>query len=680
MTIRAVAAGLLIGVFLAAFGYVGDWVLKLPYVAYDLMPVSVFGLLVLGIILVNPLLSGLRRRPVRGAEWATICCLAMVACVIPGPALLSQFHNVLATPVFEAKSRPGWQQHGDRPALMDCVPAPMLVDEHQGQDVLSGFRYGLGKAKGMQPISRVPWRAWAGPYGFYLPLVVMGFVASICLMLILHPQWAHREHLRYPIAEVAGMLIGQAGGAGSVVRHRAFWIGFAISAGVLAVNGLKAYFPGFIEIPMRVDLTPLSEQWPAMREVPHRWTLIRPTVYFSVLGLAFLVSSEVAFSVGISHVAFAVVFAALTATGVDVSNNYMSGGVPSFQLFGSFLGGGLFILYVGRKFYWSVLQQAAGIDRGDPVEGHVVWACRTLILVTLASIVLLRVAVGLDLLTATLVVMLFGLAFLIVARINLETGLLFVQPTWQGVAILLGAFGIVAMGPRTLIIVALLGTALTIDPRVCLMPLVGNGLKLAEGQRVRPGRIGAWMLVVLLLGLVVAVPLTLYVQYNVGGSLLYPWADKAAMLPFNMLERSVDQLAARGELETAGAATGVGGLARLARMKPDPRFLWAAAAGVVLVFACGAARLRWTWWPIHPVMFMVWGTMVSAMFGASFLAGWLIKALVIRFGSRGAYARARVFFVGLIAGGMVAGVGWMIVGTAYYASTGAVPPAIKTHP
>ncbi|HUS48423.1 MAG TPA: DUF6785 family protein, partial [Phycisphaerae bacterium] len=212
MTIRALLIGLVIGLIIATFGYVNDWVFGLPYVASDLMPASVFGLLVLGLLLVNPLLRRLTRRELKGGEWAVIYCLMLAACVIPGPALLWQFHNALVMPASEQRLRPGWRA-SEHPPLLEYVPEIMLVEgasrlgipgavAEEHDEVVTGFVQGLGKPGQYIPVSQVPWRAWRRPLSFYLPLVMLAFVAMICMALIVHRQWAYREHLQYPMAEV----------------------------------------------------------------------------------------------------------------------------------------------------------------------------------------------------------------------------------------------------------------------------------------------------------------------------------------------------------------------------------------------------------------------------------------------------------------------------------------------
>ena len=53
--------------------------------------------------------------------------------------------------------------------------------------------------------------------------------------------------------------------------------------------------------------------------------------------------------------------------------------------------------------------------------------------------------------------------------------------------------------------------------------------------------------------------------------------------------------------------------------------------GLGLVLAFTAGRLRYAWWPIHPILFAVLGTYQSNTLSMSFLVGWLIKTLVSRF-------------------------------------------------
>jgi len=117
------------------------------------------------------------------------------------------------------------------------------------------------------------------------------------------------------------------------------------------------------------------------------------------------------------------------------------------------------------------------------------------------------------------------------------------------------------------------------------------------------------------------------------------------------------------------------GLTRL-----DGRFLWPAAIGLGLALAAGALRLRFSWWPIHPVLFLVWGTFPAGCLAASFLLGWLIKSVICRLGGGKAFEANKPLFVGLIAGEFLAGIFWMGFGLLYYVVHAKVGPAVRVHP
>ena len=90
--------------------------------------------------------------------------------------------------------------------------------------------------------------------------------------------------------------------------------------------------------------------------------------------------------------------------------------------------------------------------------------------------------------------------------------------------------------------------------------------------------------------------------------------------------------------------------------------------------------MRLPWWPIHPILFLVWGTWPASNFAVSFLLGAMIKWSVVRLGGEQSYRTVRPFMVGLIAGELLAAIGWSIVGMAYYAATGMQPSVYRILP
>ena len=101
--------------------------------------------------------------------------------------------------------------------------------------------------------------------------------------------------------------------------------------------------------------------------------------------------------------------------------------------------------------------------------------------------------------------------------------------------------------------------------------------------------------------------------------------------------------------------------------------VWCLVAGAVLVLLFTAARLRYPWWPLHPLMFALWATGHIRHFAGAFFLGWVIKVLVTKYGGTRLYGRLKPLMIGLIAGEILGAVLPCIVGAIYYACTGEPP-------
>jgi len=707
MTIRALLIGIVVAVLLAGFGYYNDSVLRLTMVVGNHLPISVFGLLLLAVMVLGPVLWLIHRRlRARPAELALIVALMLVACAIPGSGLMRTFLCSLAMPIQHNESTTAWKQTN----VLEYAPETMLPEygralrqQAQGLDendprrrqlleeaaqikreVIDDFQAGKkdrGRAFALwevfrdDPVTRktranVPWSGWDKTLSFWLPVIALTAVCVICMSLIVHRQWASRERLRYPIVELTNALIEQEEGkaAPPVLRNRLFWIGFAVVFCIHGVNGLATLYPGdMIKIPLTFPMPQIGQAWPKLAQASMGWRLLSPTIWPTVVAFAFFLASDVSFSLGMTQAISVPLLAALTLAGIDVSFDYMEGGPPAWQLFGSFLGLGIMLAYMGRRHYWNVLKQALTFRRQEGVGRYAGWACRVFLISAVAMVLLLsveRFGVGLDWPFAVLVFFLVMLMFLVMARINAESGLFFIQPYWQPLGVMLGLFGAAALGPKAIVILGLLCAVLTIDPRETLMPFMVNGLKMCDDQKIRPGRVGLAAGGTYLLALAFAVIIVFWASYNHGGPMKDKWASGAvARFTFNSGSKHISQLEYRGQLETSQQMNWA---QRVGAANPDPRFLWSVGIGVALVLVCSVLRLRYTWWPLHPVIFLVWMTFPLSHFSHSFLLGWLIKVGVTKFGGGRAYRRTIPLMIGIIAGDLLGGLVFMVHGAAYY--------------
>ncbi len=720
MTLRAILLGLLVALALASAGYFNDIWLSFPAIGGNLMPTHAFGLLMVALLAVNPLLRLLGRWKFSAGELVVMLSLVLMGSVIAGSGLLWVFPHPIITPIEDQTRRPGWQQAD----LLQYVPPAMMVEqvyrkygrEHgirrmpaepwqqaiergveegvvpgadlkhlrrQRDDIFTDYMQGKGRGgKPLIGFAQVPWYAWRKTLAFWFAVLGLNFIAGLAAAVVVHRQWSRREHLAFPIAVVVGGLIEPPSGRrlfNDVFRNKGFWTAFVLVFGVLAVNGCHAWWPGFIAIPTGIDLRPLRDILGAVGKVP--WVnLLEVRFYFAAIGLAYFLTSEASLSLGLSAWLYVLAAAPLVAAGVDMQTDVLAGGLPAFMYFGAYLGLAVMVLYLGRRFYWAVLKRSLWLGGQEDVLPREVAACRVLVMASAALVGLLWWT-GLHPLLATAFVALTGMLFLMVGRINVTTGLFIIQPFWHPVTVLAAVFGAYALGPQALVILAMLSVVVTIDPRIAVVPLALNAIRLGEMNKLKPGRLAGWMGAAVILAMIVAVGVTVWGMYDLGvqgvDSGGTQWALVVARMPFDMLQRAVDKLSATDSLQAASAPTT---LSRLARPDPTPHFFTAAGIGFALVMACSYLRLRLPRWPLHPMLFLVWGSRWTTEFAPSFLLAWLIKTQIMRYGGQTYYRRARPFFIGLMAGEFTAGIFWGAIGVGYYLLTGVTGPSFSVRP
>jgi len=85
-----------------------------------------------------------------------------------------------------------------------------------------------------------------------------------------------------------------------------------------------------------------------------------------------------------------------------------------------------------------------------------------------------------------------------------------------------------------------------------------------------------------------------------------------------------------------------------------------ASGGLVTVFL-GAMRLRFWWWPFHPIGYLaanVWG---SQWWYMPMFVGWGLKTLAIRYGGLRVYQQTVPLAIGVIVGSQLVAMAWPVV-------------------
>ncbi|HEX2949312.1 MAG TPA: DUF6785 family protein [Armatimonadota bacterium] len=704
MTLRSVLLGLLGAAFICGTSYFNDAVMHQTYMVGNNMPLAVYGALVLFLLLINPLLYFIGKRfSFSGRELAVVLVLTLSACCIPGSGLLRTFTTSLIMPYHIARTTPGWGDH----KILERVPSRMFpaVNKQNEDKVLDGFVRGQGVSeedntsakipwwnvgqrihattKGLvDKLHVIPWGAWIPTLSFWIPLVLILWVGLLGLSMVVHRQWADHEQLPYPIANFANALLPEGKQALSEIFHnKLFWIGMIFVMIIHLNNYACIWFPQqLIKMPMTLNFTSLVPLFPTLVRGGGTTYVLNPTLYFTAIAFAYFLSTDVSLALGIGPIIWFTVVGILMSYGISVGGVMThTPTIATFMTFGAYLGFLMVLIFIGRRFYKEIFQRALCLSRSiSDKHAECVWGARLFLAAMLVFIASLCIFGKLDWIMAVVFTVFVVMNFLVISRILAETGAFFIQSNMYASAVLVGLFGGEGLGTSTLIILVMLTAVFLTDPREAFMPFMVNSFKLLDQKAVKIGKVSGFVVVALLLGIGIALPVSMYFQYSRGADRSDKWAcEQVPSSGFNAVLSTEQKLEAQGKLEQASTVSALG---HFANFSPDPKFMLALGAGLLLTLLFTVGRLRFTKWPIHPVMFLIWNTYPGYAFAFSFLIGWLVKVLATKYGGGKGYRTIKPLMFGLIAGEMTAGLIIIIIGAIYYLKTGQSPQSFRITP
>ena len=557
--------------------------------------------------------------------------------------------------------------------LVDAM-FPGLLQSWQERDdaVVQSFQTGLGQGTIHLAPNRVPWGAWDRTLLlFWGPLLLVLCLAYIGFALVAQRQWAEHEHLPFPIVTFTESILPDPGSAAnrSVFRHRGFWICAVVIALWHVNNYAVRWWPDtLIEIPRTFNLSPLRSLVPIPWD---SWRLLDPIIYFTIVGLAYFVSSEASLSVGLAPFIYALVAGMLGSYGIILGGaNWNSPRTTNYVMLGGYCGLFLMLLYSGRRHFGCVFKRAFGLRVGDLVHPHEKWGGRLFLVAAAGFVLVLRLG-GVHLVWGLWYLLLLWIVYTVVARIVAETGMILIHPVLFPGILAAGFWGAQTLGLDQIVAIATVSTVIGVGCHVTMLPLMSQALRLSRG---RESRIAAWCTVSLVVALVVAIPVTIYLQYDFGATANNDgWTHWLPYSGLEAAERIATKLDAQGMLH-GGAPAAASLPATLGSMLGRASFIGFAIALLgVIVFE--VIRLRWRAWPFHPIMFVVLDFWVSRQLAVSFLIGWAIKTGVCRYGGARLYQRLKPVMLGLIAGDMLGQLIISIACTLYGLHTGKPPKA-----
>lgn len=586
----------------------------------SLMPhvMFVLFLLTVGNMLVRRRWPGAALNP---GELLTVYVMLTIGSVVCGHDSIEILVSMIPYAYRGATPENGWEKFHPYLPKFVLLDAPEIVrGYYEGGSTMYDWRVVL---------------AWGRPMLWWASFIFV-LVASLFLInVLLRKQWTENEKLSYPVIQIPLLVTTQ---TRRLFSTRLLWYGFAIAAGIDFLNGLSHLYPAVPHIPV-VHIDNLKNYfterpWNAVGQM---WFSLYPFA----IGVCFFLPLDLAFSCWFFFLFFQAQKVLGSAFGVAVP------GFPfvNDQTAGGYLALCLIALWVSRRYLRDLALHLVGWRRLDESKEALPYRTAGLLLLgclTYLGLFLHWLGMSVPVVIAFLVIYL-GIAVAI-ARMRAELGppahdLHYAGPD-QMLPRVLGMQPLGALGPYTLTALSLTWFFNRAYRGHAIAPSL-EGFKVAQETGMSARRMLAAMLVALALGIAGGFWAMLHVGYKYG-------MEASAVGPgwwfgFEPYSRNLHPWISNPQPPNTPAtiATGV---------------------GLVGALVLAALRMRFAWWPFHPVGYAVSGSWSMEQLWFPIFVSWLLKWVILHYGGAKAYRRAVPFFIGLALGEFVVGCMWDIHG------------------
>lgn len=473
----------------------------------------------------------------------------------------------------------------------------------------------------------------------WLPVVLIwSFIIAtllftmLCINAILRKQWTENERLSYPLVQLPLQITSeQAFTKSGMFYNWLFYAGFFVAFSIDLINSLNVYFPSIPTVftPGRGQSFFNANDWVTAKP----WNAIGWTplsFYPFIIGLGMLMPVDFLFSCWFFYLFWKMehVITVMMAWDQDPRFPY-----DNNQAFGAYFAFCVFSLYLSRGYLRDVLKKVLGRpspinDEDEPIRYRGAFLG---IFAGMAVLVLFSNAIGMGYFLPIIFFIIYFALALAITRMRAELGtpihdLHFTGPDWI-LAEVYGQRG--SFTPGQLVGFTLyywFNRAYRSHP----MPHQLEAFKMAEQTRSEFKK-WFWGLAAFgFIGAVVAFWAVLQLMYSYGAS------AKSAMTfgpeAYTRMETWV-KTPKNGSFSASIAI----------------------AVGFLMVLFLQWMRIRFIWWPFHPLAFALTSSWEINLVWLPLFLAWLTKVCILRYGGRGGFQRSIPFFMGLIIGQFVLG-------------------------
>jgi len=576
----------------------------------------VFTLLIL--MLLNVLLKKLSSRLViKQGELLIIYIMLSQASALAGHSMMQLLPPIIAAPYGLATPENEWQDLFGR-----YIPKWLAVSD---EGALNDYIKGAKGASTLYTIRHI--KAWLLPVIFWSIFICVLMFTTICINVIIRKQWTDRERLTYPIVQLPYEMTDRKSG---FFKNKLMWISFIVIGGINVINGLHFFFPSIPYLrfkPYDIGTFFTNRPWNALG---YTAITFRPFI----MGLVFLIPLDIIFSCWFFFFFWKAQLILGSALGWSQRPEFPE------QTAGAYIALFFISLWLGRHhlilMFKSVLNIAKNEEAYDDSTEPMRYKTAVIgIICGFAFILCFCWKAGMSLWAAGIFFALYLMTIIGVTRIRAEVGSPIHDLHFAGPEVLMvDAMGSRKLGPVNQTIISFFWF-LTRAHYSDVMPHQLEGFKLADRAKMNNRSVLVAMLIATVAGTLIAFWLILDSGYRHSGVVL-SWAGWE---PFNRLQ---GWLTRPTSLDIAGLGF----------------FTYGFLFSIFMMFM----RMRFIWWPLHPVGYAVSSTYGMRDYWSMFLLVWFIKRILLKYGGLKAHRKAYPLFFGMILGEYAIGGFWAILG------------------
>jgi hypothetical protein len=635
VTFRAFGIGLVASCLLNLVMLYSDWYLNNTLLADNHFPLAALGVLVFLVLGCNTAARAwFKAEGLSSGELLLIWGMMGVSGGIGASGFMRYLPAWLVAPAYDATNSNHFNDQ-----LLNYLPNWMVVSKDAHDPAVKWFFEGLPAG------ASIPWKAWIRPLAAWFAFGLCLYFALFSLTSIFFQQWVSRErlifalvHLPVELAEepAKGRLLNR------LLSNPLTWIGVAIPFCHDMTAALHQYFPAVPSIPW---------SWSGKWFTDRPWDALdlgALTLYYSVVGLTFLLTTEMSFSIWFFFVLYKLSSVLISWMGTPSTGFFgdWDHNVNVFEASGVVLALAVFLFWTARRFLGEWLGRAWKGTRdleSDPFHPRL---ALLLLVAGFAGMVLWLSAAGAAWWVSLLSVIFILAIILVLARVVAEAGLLYVGSEVAPWNVLTGLFPGSWFSGASLTALTLQHGVLWGDLRCVLMPYLMNGLKACRQARVHAGKVLGIFFFTALVALVVSAYGRISTNYKYGGANL----DKLGNVwgPSWTLPNGINFTQNPPAYE----------FLKLGNKDVLPQkvahVLVGAGTTAVMLFL----RARFLWWPLHPLGLVICTQLAMLWIWFSIFLGWLAKTCIMSFGGASLYRKLLPLFLGMALGEFLFALVW----------------------